>query len=496
MAAGIEAIDAVFATNHIQEGRSISAWVADALPIAGSLQRESAELPDVVVTRRGTYVLWLAWAGRYRDALAIGEIFADQTATLASARDGYGDSMHGLAMAYAATGRIEQARAAFAAAREAYRSINHHVLVAVTSVDELLDIGLTYDVDEPGRLQHLMANVDDDWHRARGANPNDNWPRIRTLALWLVDGRWCEARDLALAARDHPDAQTRSLIGPSLGWLARNQGENALAWSTIKEGLPNGPVSDPGDSIFLSEIAYLRLAVDLALDDGDLALAREWLDAHDRWLTWSGDIRGLAGLHLSWARYHHLTGDRAAARQHAEAALSSASQPRQPLALLAALRFIGVLDIDAGAYTMAEVQLQQSLVIADACAAPYERALTLLALAELRAKNGAHDQALALLNEVRAVCQTLGAARTLSQVDTLTAHVMSRSVTPQFPAGLTAREVEVLRLVAQRLTDAEVAEQIFVARRTVNTHLTSIYTKLNVSSRTAATRFAIEHGLV
>ena len=52
-----------------------------------------------------------------------------------------------------------------------------------------------------------------------------------------------------------------------------------------------------------------------------------------------------------------------------------------------------------------------------------------------------------------------------------------------------------LRLVAQGLTDTEVAEQLFIARRTVNTHLTSIYTKLNVNSRAAATRFAVERGL-
>jgi DNA-binding CsgD family transcriptional regulator len=64
-----------------------------------------------------------------------------------------------------------------------------------------------------------------------------------------------------------------------------------------------------------------------------------------------------------------------------------------------------------------------------------------------------------------------------------------------FPNGLTAREVDVLRLVAEGLPDAEVAERLFLARRTVNTHLTSIYTKLGVNSRSAATRFAVEHGL-
>jgi DNA-binding CsgD family transcriptional regulator len=67
---------------------------------------------------------------------------------------------------------------------------------------------------------------------------------------------------------------------------------------------------------------------------------------------------------------------------------------------------------------------------------------------------------------------------------------------PIYPAGLTAREVEVLRLVAQGLTDAQVAEQLAISPRTVNYHLTSIYGKIGVSSRSAATRYAIEHRLV
>jgi DNA-binding NarL/FixJ family response regulator len=67
---------------------------------------------------------------------------------------------------------------------------------------------------------------------------------------------------------------------------------------------------------------------------------------------------------------------------------------------------------------------------------------------------------------------------------------------PMYPAGLTTREVEVLRLVAQGLTDAQVAEQLVISPRTVNFHLTSIYSKIGVSSRAAATRYAIEYHLV
>src|SRR5262249_42944229 len=67
---------------------------------------------------------------------------------------------------------------------------------------------------------------------------------------------------------------------------------------------------------------------------------------------------------------------------------------------------------------------------------------------------------------------------------------------PSSPAGLTAREVEVLRLVAQGLSDAQVAEQLVISPRTVNWHLTTIYSKLGVSSRSAATRYALEHQMV
>jgi DNA-binding NarL/FixJ family response regulator len=66
----------------------------------------------------------------------------------------------------------------------------------------------------------------------------------------------------------------------------------------------------------------------------------------------------------------------------------------------------------------------------------------------------------------------------------------------EYPAGLTAREVEVLRLVAAGLSDAEAAEQLFLSVRTVNAHLRSVYRKAGVRSRAAAGRFAEENGLL
>jgi predicted ATPase/DNA-binding CsgD family transcriptional regulator len=64
------------------------------------------------------------------------------------------------------------------------------------------------------------------------------------------------------------------------------------------------------------------------------------------------------------------------------------------------------------------------------------------------------------------------------------------------PAGLTAREMDILRLVAQGLTDLQIAQTLTISPRTVNAHVTSIYHKIGVNSRTAATRFAIERKMV
>jgi ATP/maltotriose-dependent transcriptional regulator MalT len=67
---------------------------------------------------------------------------------------------------------------------------------------------------------------------------------------------------------------------------------------------------------------------------------------------------------------------------------------------------------------------------------------------------------------------------------------------PEHSAGLTPREAEVLGLVATGMTNAQVAQRLFLSPRTVQRHLNSVYRKLGVSSRAAATRLALEHGLL
>jgi non-specific serine/threonine protein kinase len=63
-------------------------------------------------------------------------------------------------------------------------------------------------------------------------------------------------------------------------------------------------------------------------------------------------------------------------------------------------------------------------------------------------------------------------------------------------ASLTARETEILRILAQDLSNPQIAERLVVSRRTVDAHLRSIYDKLGVKSRDAAIRVARERGLI
>jgi predicted ATPase/DNA-binding CsgD family transcriptional regulator len=95
----------------------------------------------------------------------------------------------------------------------------------------------------------------------------------------------------------------------------------------------------------------------------------------------------------------------------------------------------------------------------------------------------------------------LTAAGLLALADRITAPKKSNGITPASdvespPYGeLTPREIEVLRLVAQGMTNAQIANELTITPRTVNAHLTAIYGKLGVTSRGGAIRYALQHHL-
>jgi DNA-binding NarL/FixJ family response regulator len=67
--------------------------------------------------------------------------------------------------------------------------------------------------------------------------------------------------------------------------------------------------------------------------------------------------------------------------------------------------------------------------------------------------------------------------------------------TPSLPGGLTPREAEILAAIAEGLSNREVAGRLVISEKTVARHLANVFTKLDVSSRTAAAAWAYQHGL-
>jgi DNA-binding NarL/FixJ family response regulator len=81
------------------------------------------------------------------------------------------------------------------------------------------------------------------------------------------------------------------------------------------------------------------------------------------------------------------------------------------------------------------------------------------------------------------------------QID-LARKALARQARHAIPAGLTRREVDVLRLIAEGRATREIAEQLFISSKTADNHIQHIYTKLAVTNRAAATRWAVEHEIV
>ncbi|CAN5386980.1 hypothetical protein BH23CHL1_BH23CHL1_08120 [soil metagenome] len=440
------------------------------------------------VLGRGTLGLQMADAGKFQDAQTLLEDWHEREWETSP------DAWRAAGTIHAMQGQPALARKALTHSQGMYEALNEPGQAGDDAFDYLRHVHIPYEADNV-QERHQLIRV------AQGLmarDPGVSMPVHRAETLWAIDcilsGDWNRA-DTLLGWRQRHDPTSFGFFDPWRLQLARLRGDSATVWDTIHRRLPDGPESKPGERRYFELAGLQVLAVELALDSGQTDEARSWLEAHDRLLVWSGAVPGRAENGLLWARYHLLYGDLAAAHRHATQAFEHASNPHQPLALIAAHRTLGDLDTRAGRHAEAERQFQQSLDLSDACATPFERALTLLGLARLRASQGQAEAAIELLGNVRAICEPLKATPTLEQTTALETELHEPSVVPTTPFGLTPRELDVLRLVSEGLTDAEVAERLFVSRRTVTSHLTSIYTRLGVSSRTAATRFAIEHNL-
>lgn len=488
--------------DHALPGSDIAAWVADALPCDARTRHGAVPLDGLRgnVTRHGTLCQWLVEPGRLSEAASLAEPFVAAVAridapdeqTLSSA----GDAWFGLGRVAAAMADPARARAALDRAVDCYRRINHHLLIAGTTRVILTEVVIPYDTTNVAGRRRIASASEEAYRQAVGALPAHLTPRFASLELMLLEGDW----DEAVALLEPMTGQTSAMVTwrhraiALLGRLACDRGDDERAWECVRLLLPGGPHTEPGTTTFNRAIDLHLVAVDLSLHAGDTLHARAWLESLDRWLEWSGARRWRPESRLGWAGLLLSTGDVIEAYAHAVAARDDAEQPRQPLALVAAYRMLGRIEMARGRSVDAGEHLSASLALADACDAPFERAQTLVSLAEASLSD--RGVALSMLEEARDVFERLSARRALERTAGLQDTLARDSEGTGSSLGLSKRELEVLRLVAQGMTDAQIADQLFISYRTVTTHLSSIFNKLGVSSRVSATRIAVEHDLL
>jgi len=170
-------------------------------------------------------------------------------------------------------------------------------------------------------------------------------------------------------------------------------------------------------------------------------------------------------------------------------------------ALAHALGETALLDGDA---ERAVSKFEQALELLRDIQLPYERAMTERRAGAALARAGRHEAAIAHLTSAHRTARKLGArplatliARDLKTLgEPVERHLGRRAAGHLAHAGLSRREMDVLRLVAVGRTSREIGQQLFISPRTVEMHVQSILGKLNSRSRAEATRKASELGLL
>jgi DNA-binding CsgD family transcriptional regulator len=182
-------------------------------------------------------------------------------------------------------------------------------------------------------------------------------------------------------------------------------------------------------------------------------------------------------------------GDRGRAREAIESLATS--QDARPAPLLAAtFAYLGgELSMADGDDKAALRRLRTAESIWQELDAPYDLAKVRAALGRVLLRLGDVDGAALEFDAALRTFRDLGADPDIHRVERIADRVAS------LPGGLSSREAEVLRMVAAGQTNRAIASALGLSERTVDRHVSNIFTKLAVSSRAAATAFAVEHDL-
>jgi predicted ATPase/DNA-binding CsgD family transcriptional regulator len=354
--------------------------------------------------------------------------------------------------------------------------------------------------------------------------------------FWVTRGQLREGAhwlNRALAQSASADPATRARIHVRLGLLQTYIGADARTEAILEEGVRlYGEVGDTEQQT--GGLAVLGI---LAEDRGEYDRAAAFLEEVVALERVRGDVKLLTvGLqHLGLVNYGQ--GDIELGIARCQEALGIQRAYGDDHGAMATLMYLGVITSEGSTPARPAAYFAEALTLAEKqqTLLTVERALA--GIAVLATRQGNMDQAARLFGMAEAVRVVLGASFKLPEeavfergrvaarmalgderyeagfaagygLDPTSAIAeglaLARDLargTSQPPAeisrfGLTAREIDVLRLVASGLTDAQIADRLYLSPKTVSSHLGHIYGKLGVSSRAGATRIALDNGLV
>lgn len=297
--------------------------------------------------------------------------------------------------------------------------------------------------------------------------------RVHSAEMLSVRGAWDEAEAIALRVCQDMAAVDVFVVADGyyeVGEIRRHRGDLAGSEEAYMRAHEIGRDPQPG-------LALLRLAqgrVDAAAGSIAAAIA-----------GFGGSRLELAPLLAAQAEIALAAGDVDLAEASAKDVAATAEEFESTGLRAVADRCQGAVALARGQSVVALAALRRACSIWQELDVPYEaaRARTLLAEAYRALDDG--DAANREREAARATFERLGVSGDL--------HLVGPAAPP---CGLTAREVEVLQQVAVGRTNREIAGGLFLSEKTVARHVSNIFTKLDVSSRSAATAFAFKHNLV
>jgi DNA-binding CsgD family transcriptional regulator len=302
---------------------------------------------------------------------------------------------------------------------------------------------------------------------------------VHRCEILQLQGEWHDALDAAQRACDllaiPPAWDTLGSAYYQLGELQRLRGAFAQAEASYRQASRAGREPEPGMSL-------LRLAQ----DTGEIAAAgiRRVLDG-------TRDPIGRARLLPASVEIMLAVHDLGTAQAAADELQQIADDLNAPYLLALATHATGTVRLAEGNAPVALAELRRAYTVWRELDAPYQVARVRVLIGRAYQELGDAAGAELEFDAARVAFEELGA---IPDLDRLNRRLSARS--PRAIGGLSARESEVLTLLAAGKTNRAIANDLFISEKTVARHVSNILTKLDLSSRTEATAYAYRHGLI